>query len=168
LRTLLAGAGVFLAAALAAGSLAIFQSVEAQRESDSAERAARVALARELAFASLGLPAGSELSILLAREAVETTRRTYRIVTPEAQDALITANAAGGSYTSYFSRPVKGEPSLLPDGLPFKVMTLPSGDRAVVADIEQLLQVARLLVKRPLTSAECRQYLHVPACPQPG
>jgi hypothetical protein len=168
LRTLLAGAGVFLAAALAAGSLAIFQSAEAQRESDSAERAARVALARELAFASLGLPAGSELSILLAREAVETTRRTDRIVTPEAQEALIAANAAGSSYTSYFSRPVRGEPSLSPDGLPFKVRTLPSGDRVVVADIEQLLQAARLLVKRPMTSAECRRYLHVPACPGPG
>jgi hypothetical protein len=167
LRTLLAGAGVFLAVALAAGSLAIFQSVEAQQESDRAERAARLALARELAFASLRLPPGSDLSILLAREAVETTRRTDRIVAPEAQEALIAANAAGGSYTSYFSRPARDDNFLAPDGLPFKATTLPSGDRVLVADIEQLLQVARLLVKRPMTNAECRQYLHVSACPRP-
>jgi ABC-type branched-subunit amino acid transport system ATPase component len=160
LRALLSGAAVFLAAALTAGGLALFQSREAQQESDRAARAARLALARELAFASTQLPPGSELGILLAREAVETTRRTDGIVAPEAQEALITANAAGSNYASYFSNS--------PDGLPFNARRLPSGERVLVPDIEQLLQAAHLLVKRSLTDAECREYLHVPVCPRPG
>jgi hypothetical protein len=166
LRALLIGAAVFLAAALTAGGLAIFQSLEAHQESDRAERAARLALARELAFASLRLPPGSELSILLAREAVETTRRTDQIVAPEAQEALIAANAAGGSFTSYFSKRVGDDSFQQPDGLPFTPTTLASGERALVPDIEQLLQVAGLLVKRSLTNEECRQYLHVAVCPR--
>jgi hypothetical protein len=167
LRALLAGAAVFLAAALIAGGFAIFQSVEAHRESDRAGRAARLSLARELAFASLGLPAGSDLSILLAREAVETTRRTDGIVTPEAQEALIAANAAGGFF-SYFSKPTRESRFLQPDGLPFNPTTRPSGERALVPDIKQLLQVAHLRVRRSLTEQECRQYLHVPVCPRSG
>ena len=47
LRLLLAGAVVFLAAAVAGGSFAVFQSIEAQRESDRAARAARIARLRE-------------------------------------------------------------------------------------------------------------------------
>jgi hypothetical protein len=166
LRALLIGAAVFLAAALTAGGLAIFQSLEAHQESDRAERAARLALARELAFASLRLPPGSELSILLAREAVETTRRTDQIVAPEAQEALIAANAAGGSFTAYFSKRAGDDSFQQPDGLPFTPTTLASGERALVPDIEQLLQVAGLLVKRSLTNEECRQYLHVAVCPR--
>jgi ABC-type branched-subunit amino acid transport system ATPase component len=167
LRTLLAGTAVFLAAALTAGGFAIFQSMEAQQESDRAERAARLALARELAFASLGLPPSqSELSILLAREAVETTRRTDGIVAPEAQEALIAANSAGGYFNFYSQTP--RESSSQPDGLPFKATKLPSGERALIPDIERLLQTAHLRVNRSLTDEECRQYLHVQVCPRRG
>ena len=60
LRLLLAGAVVFLVAAVAGGSVALFQSVEAQRESDRAARAARIAQAREIAsFCARQLRRGS-------------------------------------------------------------------------------------------------------------
>ena len=63
----------------------MFQSIEAQRESDRAARAARIAQARAVAAAALDNYEGDpEGSILAAVEAVEITRRTDGIVLPEA------------------------------------------------------------------------------------
>jgi hypothetical protein len=114
----------------------------------------------------LGLPPGSDLSILLAREAVETTRRTDGIVTPEAVEALMAPYGAGGSF-AYFAKPVRETGGAMqPDGLPFTSKRLTSGERILAPNIEQLLQVAQLRVKRSFTTEECRQYLHVPECPR--
>ena len=89
LRLLLAGAVVFLVAAVAGGSLAVLQSVDARRESDRAERAARVSQALALARTALLNHEGDEDgSILAAVEAVEVTRRADGIVVPEAGEAL--------------------------------------------------------------------------------
>ena len=92
LRLLLAGAVVFLVAAVAGGTVAVFQSVEARRESDRAARAARIAQVPAVAAAVLDNYKGDpEGSILAAVEAVEITRRTDGIVLPEAVNALRTA-----------------------------------------------------------------------------
>ena len=69
---------VFAVAALIAGSLTVLatnQSDRAGREADRAEHEARIATARELAAAAVAnLEVDPELSVLLAIEAVETTR----------------------------------------------------------------------------------------------
>ena len=79
LRLLLAGAVVFLAAAVAGGSVAVFQSIEARRESDRAGRAARIAQARALAASAVVNHRGDEHgSILAAVEAVEIDAPTGR------------------------------------------------------------------------------------------
>jgi WD40 repeat protein/DNA-binding SARP family transcriptional activator len=76
---------VFAVAALIAGSL----SVVATNQSGRAEREARIATARELAAAALAnLEVDAELSVLLASEAVETTRSSDGTVLPEAEEAL--------------------------------------------------------------------------------
>jgi WD40 repeat protein/serine/threonine protein kinase len=74
-----------VAAALIATSLALIAADRGQR----AEREATVATARELAAASVSsLDADTERSLLLALEAVETTRRADGTVLPEAEEAL--------------------------------------------------------------------------------
>jgi WD40 repeat protein/DNA-binding SARP family transcriptional activator len=81
-RALVAVLGV---AALIAGSLTVI----AKDQSTRASREARIAQARELAAASVAnLNVDPELSILLAIEAVQTTRSTGGPVLPEAEDAL--------------------------------------------------------------------------------
>ena len=171
LRALLAGAAVFLVAALAAGGVAIFQSVEAHRESDRAERAARLALARELAFISLKLPKREELRLLLAIEAVETTRVPDGTVAPEAQDALLEATTTGAGWPGVFSKQYQSDEaySWAPDGIPFTATRNPeTGKLVLVPDVAGLVQYARSRVTRPLTADECRQYLHVSVCPRRG
>ncbi|MGH2539601.1 MAG: WD40 repeat domain-containing protein [Actinomycetota bacterium] len=83
---------VFAAAALIAGSLTVVatnQSNRAGREADRAEREARFATARELAAAAVAnLEVDPELSVLLATEAVETTRSSGGTVLPEGEEAL--------------------------------------------------------------------------------
>jgi WD40 repeat protein/serine/threonine protein kinase len=76
---------VFAAAALLAGSL----TVVAKNQTSRAEREARIATARELAAAAVAnLEVDPELSVLLASEAVETTRTPDGTVLPEAEEAL--------------------------------------------------------------------------------
>jgi WD40 repeat protein/DNA-binding SARP family transcriptional activator/class 3 adenylate cyclase len=83
---------VFAAAALIAGSLTVVatnQSGRAGREADRAEREARIATARELTAAAVAnLEVDPELSVLLATEAVETTRSLDGTALPEAEEAL--------------------------------------------------------------------------------
>ena len=62
---------------------------KAERERLKAEKANRVAVARELvAFSTLSLEEDSERSILLAMHAVDATRRDDGTIIPEAEDAL--------------------------------------------------------------------------------
>ena len=147
LRLLLAGAVVFLAAAVAGGGFAVFQSIEAQRESDRAARAARIALAGEVAAAVLdnyqGDPDGS---ILAAVEAVEITRRADGFVVPEAAEALTIALGA-----------------TVNDDLTYEA-GVANGRYAPTATSDQLLELARARVPRPMTDEECRFYLHLEAC----
>ncbi len=76
---------VFAAGALVTGSL----TVVATNESGRAERAARIATSRELAASAIAsLDVDPELSILLAREAIETTRSADGTVLREAEEAL--------------------------------------------------------------------------------
>jgi hypothetical protein len=165
LRLLLAGAGIFLAVALGAGVVAGVQWQESQRESARAAKAARAALARELAFAAnVEADNDLDLSMLLAIEAVETTRHADGFVTQEGKEALLSAL---GRRTANMQFPVYMYPShgvsAFPDGIPF-VRT--SAKRRLSLDVAGLLQSARGLVKRSLTPAQCRLYLHMPACPQ--
>jgi WD40 repeat protein/class 3 adenylate cyclase/type II secretory pathway predicted ATPase ExeA len=89
LRGLLAGVAVFLVIALVAGGLALVQGGRAREEARRAEREARIATARELAAAALAnLEVDPELSILLATEAVQTTRSFDGTVRREAEEAL--------------------------------------------------------------------------------
>lgn len=155
LRLLLAGAVVFLVAAVAGGSVALFQSVEAQHESDRAARAARIAQAREVAAASLDNYQGDpEGGILAAVEAVEITRRQDGIVLPEALNAL---------------RIALGLPSEDVEGFVYgRVEKAPPGEltaNALVLSDESLLEKARDTVQRPMSDEECRFYLHLQACP---
>ncbi|MGH2818817.1 MAG: BTAD domain-containing putative transcriptional regulator [Actinomycetota bacterium] len=76
---------VFAAAAVIAGSL----TVVATNQSRRAERQARIATARELAASAVAnLEVDPELSVLLASEAVETTRSADGAVLREAEEAL--------------------------------------------------------------------------------
>jgi WD40 repeat protein/DNA-binding SARP family transcriptional activator len=82
LRTLVV---VFAVAALVAGSLTLI----ARNQSRRAERESRIATARELAAAAAAnLEVDPERSILLALEAVRTTRSANGSVLPEAVEAL--------------------------------------------------------------------------------
>jgi hypothetical protein len=149
LRVLLTGAVVFLVAAVAGGSLAVLQSVEARRESDRAERAARVSQALALArTATLNHEGDEEGSILAAVEAVEVTRRADGIVVPEASEALAIV----------LDVPVT-------DVLPYEAGA-PAYSPVPTASIEGLLALARATVRRPMSEEECRFYLRVEACPR--
>jgi Novel STAND NTPase 1/Protein kinase domain/AAA ATPase domain len=148
LRLLLAGAVVFLAAAVAGGSFAVFQSIEAQRESDRAARVARSAQAGEIAAAVLDNYQGDpEGSILAAVEAVELTRQADGFVVPEAAEALTIALGA-----------------TVNDALTYEAGVAP-GTLTPTATSDQLLELARARVPRPMTDEECRFYLHLEACP---
>jgi WD40 repeat protein/DNA-binding SARP family transcriptional activator len=82
LRALVA---VLAVAALLAASLTVI----AGNESQQADRASRIATARELAAASVAnLDEDAERSILLAIQAIETTRDADGTVLPEAEEAL--------------------------------------------------------------------------------
>jgi WD40 repeat protein/DNA-binding SARP family transcriptional activator len=82
---------VFAAAALIAGSL----TVVATNQSSRAEREARIATARELAASAVAnLGVDPEVSVLLATEAIESTRSADGTVLPEAEEALHRALAA--------------------------------------------------------------------------
>jgi len=89
LRTLV---GVFAVAALVAGGLTVFAVTQARRAADEAvraERGERIATARELAAAAdANLDVDPERSMLLAIEAVNTTRDTHGTVLREAEEAL--------------------------------------------------------------------------------
>ncbi len=149
LQLLLAGAVVFLVAAVAGGSLAVLQSVEARRESDRAERAARVSQALALARTAMVNHEGDkEGSILAAVEAVEVTRRADGIVLPEASEALaIVLDVPVTDVLTYEA----GAPAYSP---------------VPTASIEGLLALARATVQRPMSEEECRFYLRVKACPR--
>ncbi len=149
LRLLLAGAVVFLVAAVAGGSLAVLQSVEARRESDRAERAARETQALALARTAMVNHEGDEEgSILAAVEAVEVTRRADGIVLPEAGEALaIVLDVPVGDVLTYEA----GAPAYSP---------------VPTASIERLLALARTKVQRPMSEEECRFYLRFKACPR--
>src|SRR5207247_7657343 len=76
---------VFAAAALIAASL----TVVARNQSGRAEREARIATARELAAAAVAnIEVDPELGVLLAVQAVQTTRASDGTVLPEAEGAL--------------------------------------------------------------------------------
>ena len=89
LRILVAVLGL---AALVAGGLTVFAVSQARRAADEAlraEREARVATARELAAAAdANLDVDPERSMLLAIEAIETTRDSDGTVLREAEEAL--------------------------------------------------------------------------------
>jgi WD40 repeat protein/DNA-binding SARP family transcriptional activator/class 3 adenylate cyclase len=88
LRTLLAGVGVLLVAALIAGIAAV-------RQRDRAQDERRVATARELAAAAnANLDVDPERSVLLALEAVERSQSAHGSVLPEAEEALHAAVTA--------------------------------------------------------------------------
>jgi len=53
-----------------------------------------------------------------------------------------------------------------PDGTKLASTSWCDGVRIWALDIDDLLQIARQEVARPLTDEECRQYLHVDQCPQ--
>jgi hypothetical protein len=155
LRLLLAGAVVFLAAALGTGTLAVLQSIDARRESDRAARAARLATARELAAAAKDNLRDREGSVLAAIEAVEITRRADGIVLPEALDALYAA--LGRSSWQDENAFIYGAVKKAPPG------ELTSN--ALVLNDAQLLEIAHRAVPRPMSEDECRFYLHI-ACPR--
>jgi hypothetical protein len=154
---LLAGAVVFLVAAVAGGAVAVFQSVEARRESDRAARAARIAQAREIAsFALDNYKGDPEGSILAAVEAIEITRRQDGIVLPEALNALRTALELPSEDFEGFA---SGRVGKAPPG----EMTA----NALVLSDESLLELALARVRRrPMSEEECRFYLHLEACPR--
>lgn len=82
LRWLLGGAALALVVASVAGVAALRAQGDAQRE-------ARISTARELAAASTAnLSSDPELSILLARESLDTTRASDGTVLPESVEAL--------------------------------------------------------------------------------
>jgi WD40 repeat protein/DNA-binding SARP family transcriptional activator len=111
LRWLLGGLGLFLVAALVAGSLAV-------RAEGRAERETRSATARELSAASLAnLETDPELSTLLALEAIETTREPDGVVLREAEEALHRAVGATRVVQTYPD--VGGSLSWSPDGTLF-------------------------------------------------
>jgi hypothetical protein len=161
LRVQLAGAAVFLVAALGAGAVAAVQWRESQRDSDRAGTAARVALARELAYAAEAQAVNDqELSMLLAIEAVETTRRLDGVVTNEARQSLLAAVIrAFGSNPVLDRIPFGGVVTAIPDGLPLRK----TGGRLRL-DVDGLVQAARTKVSRSLTDDECSVFLHLPVC----
>ncbi len=106
-----------LVAVLAVATLiATSLTVVATNISSRAEREARIATARELAaFAEANLEVDPELSILLASEAVETTRSSDGTVLREAEEAL--HRAVGASRLELRVRGVGGDLAWSPAGV---------------------------------------------------
>jgi energy-coupling factor transporter ATP-binding protein EcfA2 len=165
LRVQLAGVAVFLLAALGAGAVAAVQWRESQRDSDRAGEAARLALAREVAYAADAQAVNDlDLSMLLAIEAVETTRRIDGVVTDEARQSLLSALIRKFGSNPVVDRiPFGAAVATLPDGLPVRKV---SGRLRL--DVDGLVQAARSQVRRSLTDDECSVFLHQPACPSAG
>lgn len=116
LRGLLAGLAVFLVIALVAGGLALVQRGQAREEARRAEREAGIATARELAAAAVAnLEVDPELSILLATEAVQTTRSFDGTVLREAEEAL--HRAVGSSRVELTVRGLGGWLAWSPEGV---------------------------------------------------
>ena len=91
-------------------------TVVAMRNSDQAEHEATIASARELAAAAVGsLQSDPERSLLLALEAVETTRRSGDKPLPEAQEALHQAVIGSRVVRSFDAN--GGSAALSPDGV---------------------------------------------------
>jgi WD40 repeat protein/class 3 adenylate cyclase len=89
LRFLLAASAAALVVAVGAGTFAVLQRADAERAAAEAERTARDASAREIAAASVeALAQDTELSLLLALDAVRRTRDADGTVTREAEEAL--------------------------------------------------------------------------------
>ncbi len=92
----------------------------------------------------------------IAATSVDSGVRLYDATSFELQ--LVLRGHAGGSSWVDFS----------PDG----TMLVSSGRNDIVRvwalEIDDLLEVARRNVTRPLTDEECRQYLHVGSCPTPA
>ena len=53
-----------------------------------------------------------------------------------------------------------------PDGTKLASTSWCDGVRIWALDIDDLLQIARREARRPMTDAECHQYLHVDQCPR--
>jgi WD40 repeat protein/DNA-binding SARP family transcriptional activator len=107
LRALVA---VFAVAALVAASLTAI----ATRQNTRAERESRIATARELAAAAVAnLEVDTQRSLLLALEAVRTTREADGTVLPEAEEALHWAIQADRLLLTI---PGNGEVDVSPDG----------------------------------------------------
>jgi WD40 repeat protein/class 3 adenylate cyclase len=116
LRLLLAGTGAFLVLAIAAGAFALILRGQAEDE-------ARLATARQLAAsAQANLDVDPELSILLAIEAAETTRRHDGSILREAEEALHDALATSRVMLTVegVGRPGNGRAiAMAPDGTQF-------------------------------------------------
>jgi WD40 repeat protein/DNA-binding SARP family transcriptional activator len=111
LRTLLAATAIFLVGSIVVGSVAVSQRQRAQHQS-------RVATGRELAAAAnANVDVDPERSILLALEAVESTRSTNGSVLPEAEEALHRAVTA--SRIELRVPGIGGRPDWSPDGTVF-------------------------------------------------
>jgi len=54
-----------------------------------------------------------------------------------------------------------------PDGTRLYTAGADGAIRPYILDVDELLELAKSLATRSLTNEECRQYLHVEACPEP-
>ena len=105
LRLLLAGAVGLLVVAAIAGAAAFLQQGRAEREADRAALASRLSSARELAAsADANLDVDPQRSMLLALEAVRTTRAVDGTVVREAEEALQNAVTAVRPGTPFNGR----------------------------------------------------------------
>jgi WD40 repeat protein/class 3 adenylate cyclase/DNA-binding SARP family transcriptional activator len=130
-RRLRAVVAVVTTAAVVAGLLAVIAS----NQRSEAERQTGIATARELAAAALSnLDADPELSILLALQAVETTRSVDGSVLREAEEALHRAVGSSRLMRS-LDDPSSGSVSFSPDGsLVATAQRVPSPATSPVAD----------------------------------
>jgi DNA-binding SARP family transcriptional activator len=141
--------GVVVVGVVLAGGLSVALITEQQAAVEQDD----IARARELAVASEGKE--PQLGILLALAAADATvGRGY--VTEEAYDALQWA--------------LQDAQAAFPTGaLPVGVRASPGGPRGIfLVGPEQLMRLASNMVERPLTTDECRIYLHRASCPPVG
>ncbi len=146
LRALVA---VLAIAAIVASSL----SVVVYRQGEAANEQSAIAVARELAAASIGnLGTDPQLSLLLAWQAGDATAdRGY--VVEQAMDAMHWAMQA--DHVAYDA-----------SDTPFAVRESPGGARGVMLVApDHLMRLVATAAHRVLTPDECRTYLHQPACP---
>jgi ABC-type glycerol-3-phosphate transport system substrate-binding protein/DNA-binding SARP family transcriptional activator len=149
----LIGSAVVLA--LVAG-LAAFAAVKRNEASDLSAKLAATDESRRLAAASTGMaPSSPELALLLALQALDTSRRHGQPALREAQDALHWA--IQGARLTYPGRDGPVAVRIGPDG-PAGTFDLP---------LPQLVDVARSHVSRTFTAAECATY-RIHPCPIDG